>query len=91
MKRIDEESMEQAYQKPLLFILNEPERYHGLFIETFDFDFSVTFVPALTPQLKRQLKQLAQQDEIGDVSLWNDITKMVLILFFSMLYLYSPI
>jgi hypothetical protein len=59
--------MEQAYQKPLLFILNEPERYHGLFIEIFDEDFNVTFVPALTPQLKRQLKKLAQQDEIGGV------------------------
>jgi len=47
--------MEQRYyHKPLLLIINEPPGYQDLFIDAFDKEFDITFMPALTHQLKRQ-------------------------------------
>ena len=57
----------QEYQKMLLFIINEPPEYQVFFIDAFDEEFSMTFMPALTPELKRQLKKFTQQDEICGV------------------------
>ncbi len=56
--------MEQEYQKPLLLIINEPPEYQDLFIDAFDEEFSLIFIPTVTFQFIRQLKQLVQQEEI---------------------------
>jgi len=56
--------MEQEYQKPLLLIVNEPPEYQVFFIDAFDEEFSMTFIPTLTPELKKQLKGLVYQEEI---------------------------
>jgi len=55
--------MEQEYQKPLLLILNEPPEYQDLFINSFEDEFSIICMPALTPQFRKQLKELAQQEK----------------------------
>ncbi|HIE26080.1 TPA: hypothetical protein EYP66_02210 [Candidatus Poribacteria bacterium] len=56
--------MEQEYPKPLLLIINEPPEYQDLFIDAFGDELNVICMPALKPQLRRQLKELVQQEEI---------------------------
>ncbi|MFQ6040229.1 MAG: hypothetical protein ACE5PV_05185 [Candidatus Poribacteria bacterium] len=56
--------MEQKEQKPSLLIINEPQEYQDLFIDAFDEEFSMIFIPTVTFQFIKRLKKLAKQEEI---------------------------